>query len=372
MMKKMQKIRVKVEPRYYDILLERGLLRRSGRVLARRLGKNRRCFVVTVPQVRRLWGGTLEASLLQAGLRVEFLEMGDGEPHKRFRTLEALAERMVVLGADRDSAVIALGGGVVGDVAGFLAAIYMRGIEVVQIPTTLLAQVDASVGGKTGVNLRAGKNLAGAFHQPLAVLMDSEVLDTLPEREFRAGLYESVKCGVIGDAKLFRFMEANQSAIVRREGAVLDPVIAASVKLKAKVVALDEKENGVRRNLNFGHTIGHALEAETGYRHFLHGEAVAWGMIAALHIAESMGTMKPSEAERATSAILSLGKLPRVNASAKRVVARLGSDKKARGGKVHFILPTKIGAVEVVADIPESVALEAVEHVRRISARPSR
>jgi len=371
MMKKMQKIQVRVEPRHYDILLERGLLQRSGRVLARLLGKNRRCFVVTVPQVRQLWGGTLEASLKQAGLRVEFLEMGDGEPHKRFRTLEALAERMVVLRADRDSAVIALGGGVVGDVAGFLAAIYMRGIDLVQIPTTLLAQVDASVGGKTGVNLRAGKNLAGAFHQPLAVLMDSEVLDTLPEREFRAGLYESVKCGVIGDAKLFRFMEANQSAMVRREGAALDPVIAASVKLKAKVVAADEKENGVRRNLNFGHTIGHALEAETGYRRFLHGEAVAWGMIAAVHIAQSMGTMKPSDAERATSAILSLGKLPRVNASAKRVVARLGSDKKARGGKVHFILPTKIGTVEVVAGIPESVALEAVEHVRRISARQS-
>jgi 3-dehydroquinate synthase len=369
MMKKMQKIQVKVEPRHYDILLERGLLRRSGGVLARLLGKHRRCFVVTVPQVRELWGGVLESSVKQAGLRVEFLEMGDGEPHKRFRTLELLAERMVVLGADRDSAVIALGGGVVGDVAGFLAAIYMRGIELVQIPTTLLAQVDASVGGKTGVNLRAGKNLAGAFHQPLAVLIDSEVLSTLPEREFRAGLYESVKCGVIGDPRLFRFMEANQSAILRRQGPALDLVIAASVKLKAKVVAEDEKENGVRRYLNFGHTIGHALEAETGYRHFLHGEAVAWGMVAAVHIAQAVGTMKMAEAERATGAILSLGRLPRVNASPKRVVARLGSDKKARGGKVHFILPKKIGVVEVLSGIPDTVALEAVEHVRQISAR---
>jgi len=337
--------------------------------VARLLGKQRRCFVVTVPHVRRLWGEVLEASLTQAGLRVEFLEMGDGEPHKRFRTLETLAERMVVLGADRASAVIALGGGVVGDVAGFLAAIYMRGIDLVQIPTTLLAQVDASVGGKTGVNLRAGKNLAGAFHQPLAVLIDSEVLSTLPEREFRAGLYESLKCGVIGDAGLFRFMERNLAAILRREGAALDPVIAASVKLKASVVSADERENGVRRNLNFGHTIGHALEAETGYRQFLHGEAVAWGMVAAVHIAQAVGTMKSVDAERTTAAILSLGKLPRVNASPKRVVARLGSDKKARGGKVHFILPTKIGTVEVVADIPESIALAAVENVRRISAR---
>ena len=367
-MKQMRKIQVKVEPRRYDILLERGLLRRSGGVLSRILGKQRRCFVVTVPAVRRLWGGVLEKSLVQAGLRVEFLEMGDGEPHKRFRTLESLAERMVKLGADRDGAVLALGGGVVGDVAGFLASIYMRGIELVQIPTTLLAQVDASVGGKTGVNLRAGKNLAGAFHQPQAVLIDSEVLDTLPEREFRAGLYESVKCGVIGDVALFRFMEANRAAILRRDGGALDLVIAASVKLKAEVVAADERENGVRRNLNFGHTIGHALEAETGYRHFLHGEAVAWGMIAATHIAQAMGTMKAADVERITQAVLSLGKLPRVSASPKRVVARLGSDKKARGGKVHFILPTKIGAVEVVSGIPESVALEAVEQVRRISA----
>ncbi len=369
MMKVMQRIQVKVAPRRYDILLERGLLQRSGRVLARLLGKQRRCFVVTVPQVRRLWGAPLHASLTQAGLRTEFLEMGDGEPHKKFRTLESLAERMVVLRADRDSAVIALGGGVVGDVAGFLAAVYMRGIDLVQIPTTLLAQVDASVGGKTGVNLRAGKNLAGAFHQPLAVLIDSEVLGTLPEREFRAGLYESVKCGVIGDGGLFRFMEENRAAILRREGAALDSVIAASVKLKAKVVSADERENGVRRNLNFGHTIGHALEAETRYRQFLHGEAVAWGMIAAVHIAQAVGTMKAADAERVKGAILSLGKLPRVNASAKRVVARLGSDKKARGGKVHFILPKRIGAVEVVAGIPESVALEAVEQVRRISVR---
>ena len=250
----MRRIPVELKPRRYDVFLERGLLKASGRLLSQILGKKRRCFVVTVPQVRKLWGTVLEKSLVAAGLRVEFLEMADGEPNKRLRTLETLAERMVVLGADRDSAVLALGGGVVGDVAGFLAAIYMRGIDLVQIPTTLLAQVDASVGGKTGVNLRAGKNLAGAFHQPLAVLIDSEVLTTLPEREFRAGLYESVKCGLIGDARLFRFMEQNRGAILRREGAALDPVIAASVKLKADVVSADERENGVRRNLNFGHT----------------------------------------------------------------------------------------------------------------------
>jgi 3-dehydroquinate synthase len=365
----MRRIKVNVRPRAYDVLLERGLLRRSGAVLAPLLGKGRRCFVVTVSPVHKLWGEKLHGSLTRAGLRPEFLEMGDGEPNKNFHTLETLAERMVALGADRNSAVIALGGGVVGDVAGFLAASYMRGIDFVQIPTTLLAQVDASVGGKTGVNLRAGKNLAGAFHQPLAVLIDSEVLATLPDREFRAGLYESVKCGVIGDAGLFKFMQANHAAVLRRDGAALDRVIAASVKLKAKVVSEDEREGGVRRNLNFGHTVGHALEAETRYRQFLHGEAVAWGMIAATYIAGAVGMLKAVDVERVTRAVLSLGKLPRVNVSAKKIVTRLVSDKKTRAGNVHFILPKKIGAVEVVAGIPDEVVLEAVELLRRISAQ---
>ena len=358
----MKRVKVKVVPRHYDVVMQRGLIDQAGQQLVRVLGKGRRCFVVTVPPVRRLWGAKLEASLTKAALRVEFLEMGDGETHKNFRTLESLAERMVSLGADRDCAVIALGGGVVGDVAGFLAACYMRGVDFVQIPTTLLAQVDASVGGKTGVYLKAGKNLAGAFHQPVVVLIDSNVLATLPEREFRAGLYESVKCGVIGDASLFRFMEANAGKILRRDVAALDRVIAASVKLKAKVVAADEREGGVRRTLNFGHTLGHALEAETGYKYFLHGEAVAWGMIGAAWIAESTGNIGSTEAERIARAVLSFGELPPVMVSAKKVVARLISDKKSRAGKVHFVLPkSKIGMVEVVTGVPDGVVLEAVE-----------
>jgi len=364
----MQRVRVQVAPRSYDVLLERGLLRRCGRILARLLGKRRLCFIVTVAPVLKLWGKPLKKSFGDAGLVAEFLEMGDGELHKSFRTVEALAEKMVALGADRDSVVVALGGGVVGDVAGFLAASYMRGIDFVQMPTTLLAQVDASVGGKTGVNLKAGKNLAGAFHQPLAVLIDSETLNTLPEREFRAGLYESLKGGVIGDPRLFRWMEENQPAILRREGSALDPVIVASVKLKAKIVAADEREHGVRAFLNFGHTIGHALEAETGYQHFLHGEAVAWGMIAAVHIAQAAGKMKAADADRVTSAVLSVGRLPRVTVKAERVVARLLSDKKARGGKVRFVLPKKIGAMEVVTGVSDDAARAAVEHIRRLSA----
>ena len=365
----MKRVKVEVAPRSYDVLMERGLLRHAGRELAGLLGKGRRCFVVTVPPVLKAWGGKLEKSLAQAGLRADFLEMGDGEIHKNFRTLESLAERMVALGADRDSAVIALGGGVVGDVAGFLAAVYMRGIEFVQIPTTLLAQVDASVGGKTGVNLKSGKNLAGAFHQPLAVLIDSDMLSTLPAREFRAGLYESVKCGVIGDYPLFRFMEENADKILRRDGQALDRVIAASVKLKARVVGADERESGVRRILNFGHTLGHALEAETGYKHFLHGEAVAWGMIGAALIAQAIGTMKASDVARINQAVLSLGRLPAVKVSDKKILARLISDKKSRAGQVHFILPTtKIGRVEVVTGIPDSVVLEANRALQGMSA----
>ena len=365
----MKRVKVHVAPRPYDVLMERGLLRHAGRELLRLLGKRRRCFVVTVPPVRRLWGSHLDKSLAQAGLRADFLEMGDGETHKKFRTLEGLAEQMVALGADRDSAVIALGGGVVGDVAGFLAAVYMRGIEFVQIPTTLLAQVDASVGGKTGVNLKSGKNLAGAFHQPLAVLIDPNILATLPEREFRAGLYESVKCGVIGDAQLFQFMEENADKILRRDGAALDRVIAASVKLKAKVVAADEREGGIRRILNFGHTLGHALEAETGYKHFLHGEAVAWGMIGATLIARSTGALRASEVERINQAVRRFGPLPVVKVSPKKVLARLVSDKKSRAGQVHFILPKKkIGAVEVVTGIPEGVVLEAIGALQRMPA----
>lgn len=365
----MKRVKVQVAPRPYYVLMERGLIGRAGQELVRVLGKGRRCFVVTVPPVRRLWGGRLEESLKKAGLRVEFLEMGDGETHKNFRTLESLAEQMVGLGADRDCAVIALGGGVVGDVAGFLAACYMRGVVFVQIPTTLLAQVDASVGGKTGVNLKAGKNLAGAFHQPLAVLIDSDVLATLPEREFRAGLYESVKCGVIGDISLFRFMEANAEEILRRDGAALDRVIASSVKLKAKVVAADEREGGLRRILNFGHTLGHALEAETGYKHFLHGEAVAWGMIGATLIAQATSRIEDAKAERIVRAVFGFGALPEVKVSPKKVLGRLVSDKKSRAGVVHFILPkSKIGTVEVVTGISDSVVLDAVDAMRRLSA----
>jgi len=293
--------------------------------------------------------------------------MPDGERYKRIATVEALAEKLVTLGADRNAAIVAFGGGVVGDVSGFLASVYMRGVDVVQVPTTVLAQVDASVGGKTGVNLKSGKNLVGTFHQPRAVLTDPRVLSTLPEREFRSGLYEALKCGVIGNTELFQRFEQNRDKILARDPAQLEWLITESVKLKAHVVSADERESGVRRVLNFGHTIGHALEADTNYRHFLHGEAVAWGMIAASNIAAQVGKLSPDAFDRIVDAVHSLGELPEVHSSPQRIMRMLGSDKKTSNGVVHFVLPSDIGKVEVVRDVPQSAIVSSIQKLRALS-----
>ena len=270
-------------------------------------------------------------------------------------------------GADRGIALIALGGGVVGDVTGFLASVYMRGVDVIQVPTTVLAQVDAAIGGKTGVNLVSGKNLLGTFHQPRAVLIDPEVLGTLPARDYRAGLYESLKCGVIGDPALFTLFEDRRREILDRDPVVVEKVIAGSVRLKASVVSADEREGGLRQVLNFGHTVGHALEAGTGYTQLLHGEAVAWGMIAATHIALATGKLDRVTAGRITDSILGLGRLPRMELKTANLLKRLHSDKKTRQGVVHFILPRAIGKVEITSDVPETVVRAAVDEMRKLA-----
>jgi 3-dehydroquinate synthase len=307
------------------------------------------------------------ASLAEAGIAAKVLEMADGEPAKKLATIEALAQKLAQAGADRNSVLLAFGGGVVGDAAGLLASLYMRGIGVVQIPTTVLAQVDAAIGGKTGVNLRAGKNLLGTFHQPRAVLIDPAVLGSLPAREFRAGLYEALKCGVIGNPELFVRFEEGKDKILGRDRETLEWVIAESVRQKAAVVAADEKEAGLRQILNFGHTIGHALEAESGYRGFLHGEAVAWGMVAATNIALTMGKLGSVNAGRIADAVLGLGKLPGVMVKPASILRRLRADKKTRDGVVHFVLPREIGQVEIVKGVPEKTVLEAVGELRRLS-----
>jgi 3-dehydroquinate synthase len=362
----MSRITVSVQPRPYDVIVESGLLSRAGTVLREHFPERRDCFVVTVAPVRKRWGRKLLASLTPAGWSTKFIEMPDGERHKRMDTVEALAEKLVSLRADRNAVIIAFGGGVVGDVTGFLASVYMRGVDFVQIPTTLLAQVDASIGGKTGVNLKSGKNLVGTFHQPRAVLIDPDVLSTLPQREFRAGLYEALKCGVIGNAQLFGRFEQHAQTILERDSAQLDYLITESVKLKAEIVSADEREGGVRRVLNFGHTIGHALEADTNYRHFLHGEAVALGMLAAINIASDMSILSAHLSSRMQEAVQKLGPLPKVTSPATRILRSLASDKKTSNGLVHFVLPTNIGKVEVVNRIPEAVILDSIKKLRAL------
>ncbi|HUJ94974.1 MAG TPA: 3-dehydroquinate synthase [Terriglobales bacterium] len=363
----MKRVTITVPQRSYEAIIENGLLERAGQELRKLLPDRKQLFVVTVLPVKRRWGKKLHSSVAAAGFDAKFVEMPDGERHKRLATVEVLGEELVRQRAERDAVIVAFGGGVVGDVAGLLASIYMRGVEVIQIPTTVLAQVDASIGGKTGVNLRAGKNLLGTFQQPLAVLIDPAVLSTLPEREFRAGLYESVKCGVIGNVELFRVLEDLSVKDLRRDPTKLEWVIGESVKLKADVVSRDEREGGLRRVLNFGHTIGHALEAATAYRRYLHGEAVAWGMVAAADIAARTGKCGPEISQRIADATLRLGALPKVESEGKTILRLLKTDKKTRDGVVHFVLPRQIGRVEIDNDVSEQAVIEAVSELRRRS-----
>lgn len=348
---------VETPGRCYPILVERGGLSKLREFIPAQAGK---IFFVSSEEIWALHGATLTAAL--GNVAHETLFFPGGETRKRLAEVEALAEQMVQRGADRSSLVVAIGGGIVTDVAGFLAAIFMRGIPLIQIPTTLLGQVDAAIGGKTGVNLTSGKNLIGSFHQPLAVLIDPAVLDTLPEREYRAGLFEIIKHGVIADPDLFWLMRREPARVMSHEPAIVDRMICDSVRLKAQVVSGDEKEEDRRRILNFGHTFGHALEAETNYSRFLHGEAVAWGMKAAALLAE-MEQMLPSEdKQEIVECVNSYGPFPSLHGiDPARLAARLKSDKKTVKGKIHFVLPERIGAVKIRADVEERRVMAAIE-----------
>jgi 3-dehydroquinate synthase len=363
----MLRIPVKTASHAYDAVIEHGLLSRSGELLHGMLGGTPPLFVVTVAPVRRRWGKVLLNSLAEAGFTPQLLEMREGERYKRLASLESLAEEMVKLGADRKAVVVAFGGGVVGDVAGMLASVYMRGVKLVQVPTTVQAQLDAAVGGKTGVNLVSGKNLLGTFYQPEIVLIDPAVLSTLPEREFRAGMYEAVKCGVIGNPELFSRLQRTSIKSLRKDVELVAWAIAESVRLKAEVVSADEKEGGLRRVLNFGHTLGHALETATSYKHFLHGEAIAWGMVAAARIAGKIGFATNGTFDRIREASLAWGKLPHVNITTAKAMALVRSDKKTESGVVNFVLAKEIGKVEVVSNVPERAVASAVAEIRRIS-----
>lgn len=363
----MVRIPIETASARYDAIIEPGSLAHAGELLQQGLGAAAPLFVVTVPPVRRTWGKTLLRSLTRAGFSPTLIEMLDGERHKRLATVETLGEKLVKAGADRKAVLVAFGGGVVGDVAGMLASVYMRGVKLVQVPTTVQAQLDAAIGGKTGVNLRSGKNLLGTFYQPAVVLIDPQVLATLPPREFRAGMYEALKAGIIGNADLFSRLEAISIKALRNDRETLSWVIAESVRLKAEVVSEDEKESDLRRVLNLGHTIGHALEAATGYRHFLHGEAVAWGMQAAARIAIEMQICDISVYGRICGAIRAWGPLPSVNVQSTQALKLMLTDKKAEAGSLTFVLPKEIGKVQIVKDIPGQLVESALAEIRRES-----
>ena len=352
----MPSFHVETPPHRYSCIVERGVLAQAARHIPSKAGK---IFVVSTHDVWDHQGQALARGLLSVPHEVLFLP--GGEERKRLVHVEALAEHMVELGGDRSSLVVAFGGGIVNDMAGFLAAIFMRGVPVLQVPTTLLAQVDAAIGGKTGVNLVSGKNLIGSFHQPVAVLIDPAALETLPEREYRAGLYEILKAGVIREAELFRFLAERSDAVLARDPAAVDRIIADSVRMKCEVVSADEREGGLRRILNFGHTFGHALEAETGYARFLHGEAVAWGMRAASYLAESTGHLSAEDTVEILSLIRLYGPVPPLDGiSAGNLLARLVHDKKTIRGNVHFVLPVRIGEVTVASGIEEKRVMDAI------------
>jgi 3-dehydroquinate synthase len=340
----------------YAATVRRGALADVAQFLPLKAGK---IFVVSTQDVWRHQGAALERGL--ADIDYEVIYLPGGEERKRLALVEAAAEEMVRCGADRSSVVIAFGGGIVNDMAGFLAAIFMRGVPVLQVPTTLLAQVDAAVGGKTGVNLVSGKNLIGSFHQPLAVLIDPAALDTLPEREFRAGLWEILKAAVIRDEDLFEYLTERSREVLSRDPDAVDRIIADSVRMKAEVVSADEREGDLRRILNFGHTFGHALEAETGYTRFLHGEAVAFGMRAATYLAEMTGHLAAEDAVDILAAIKLYGPIPPLDGIVpERLLARLVHDKKTVQGQVHFVVPVRIGEAAVVNGIDDLSVIESI------------
>jgi 3-dehydroquinate synthase len=356
-----QTIRVDTPSAKYEVVTGSGLIESLAQRIERAIGRlPRRVFVVTSPEIWALWGHCLQQSFADAPV---VLFLPPGEEHKTLRSVERLARQMAEAGGDRGSLLICFGGGIVGDMGGFLASIFMRGMAYVQVPTTFLSQVDSSVGGKTGVNLPEGKNLVGAFHHPRAVFADIGVLGTLPDRELRAGLMESVKAGIIRDRALVRFMEQNSEDVLKRDPRALEKVIAASIRMKAEVVHLDERESGLRMILNLGHTVGHALEQVTGYKTLLHGEAVGWGMIAALHLARQRGTISGAQFARLESLVHLYGPLPPLKLRAAKVLAATGGDKKNAGGIRRFVLPLGIGDAGVVEDVTAAELEAAVGYM---------
>lgn len=359
----MIEIPVNLGPRSYPILVGAGGLASVGAELfKRRVG--RKAVIVSDPAIARLHAGPVATSLGQAGFDVSQISVPEGEQAKRLHVASGLWDRLLEISCDRTSTVIALGGGAVGDVAGFVAATYMRGMNFVQVPTTLLAQVDASIGGKTAIDHPRGKNLIGAFHQPRMVVVDPVVLTTLPEREFRSGLAEVIKHGIVLDAEYFEDLEKHVPALLARELATLERVVAGSCRLKARVVERDEQEAELRWVLNYGHTIGHALEAATDFGRWAHGEAVSLGIAAEARLAERLGIGSPAVTKRQTSLLAAVG-LPvsEAQVAPAAVIEALSRDKKSRDGRLSFVFAPEIGTFRVVSDVPREAVLEVLKEL---------
>jgi 3-dehydroquinate synthase len=343
------RIDVPTPSRRYSVLLDAGLLDRVGQILDE-LKLPARRFVVSSPLVWRLHG----TRLARSARKIEPILVPDGERNKQLATVARIYDALVKATADRSSTLVTLGGGVIGDMAGFAASTYLRGIPLVHIPTTLLAQVDSSIGGKVGVNHPLGKNLIGSFFQPHAVLIDPSVLASLPRREFRAGLYEVIKYGMTSSPTLFDRIGRDLKAIFDREPSALTPIIAESCQIKASVVAADEQEAGLRRILNFGHTAGHAIEAVTKFKRFRHGEAVAYGMLVAAQLSASRGALAESSRKALADLIARLGPLPPIaDLSAAQMLDAIRHDKKVVAGTLHFVLPTAVGSWAIVDDVTD-------------------
>jgi 3-dehydroquinate synthase len=361
---KIKRIAVKSSAGNYSVLVGAGALRQATREIST-LGRFSSIQVVSSPKVWRAVGKSVQTSLrLSKNSRIHL--MNDAESAKNLRTFEFLARSLVKSGADRKSLLVAVGGGVVGDVAGFVAASFLRGIALVHVPTTVVAQVDSSIGGKTGVDLPEGKNLVGSFYPPRMVFADPELLRTLPDREFRGGLAEVIKHAIIADAPMFALLERNMERVLRRDRSTLAQLIPRNVQIKARVVSRDERESGLREILNFGHTFAHALESATKYRRYQHGEAVAWGMIAAAFLGHELGLTRAGDVSRIVALIRHLVPLPpwpRVPPAT--LLDAMRSDKKTRSGILRFVLSPRIGKARSYDTVP----LHVVERVLHFTPR---
>jgi 3-dehydroquinate synthase len=359
----MQDIPLNLASRSYHILVGCGALASLGPELAR-LSVGRRVALVSDPAIMRLHGGVALESLRQAGFETAEILLPEGEKAKTIEVAQRGWDQLLEARCDRTSTIIALGGGAVGDLAGFIAATYMRGINFIQVPTTLLGQVDASIGGKTAIDHPRAKNLIGAFHQPRAVIVDPALLLTLPEPEFRSGLAEVIKHGIVLDADYFGDLERCLPDLLRRELDTLERVVAGSCRLKAGVVERDEQEAELRHVLNYGHTIGHALEAVTGYGRWSHGEAVSLGIAAEARLAERLGIASALTRQRQVDLLKEAGLPVRgLSVAPAAVVDALSRDKKARDGRVPFVLAPEIGAFRLVFDVPTAAILETLNEL---------